>query len=57
VHAPMDDPKWKPGWLEWVVIGALVVVTVIACLILLWPQIAHSFPPHMYNLWLHIGGL
>ena len=42
----MDEPKGKPSWLEWAVIIALVIVTVVACLILLGPQINNTFTNH-----------
>jgi Flp pilus assembly pilin Flp len=41
-HQP-DVPRPFPGWLEWAIIIALVVVVAIAAYVLLSPQIANTF--------------
>jgi hypothetical protein len=56
VHAPMDDPKWTPSWLEGTVIIVLVIVVVIAALILLGPTIANTYNTGPDSLWLHFVG-
>jgi hypothetical protein len=43
MHEYHESDK-KSGWLEWALIIILVVLVVIACLILLGPQIAQVYP-------------
>jgi hypothetical protein len=53
----VDEPKWKPGWLEWALIIALVVAVVILALFILGPQYGVIYQHGPDNLWLHIVGL